>query len=163
MGVLAFSRILEFIDLFKQIKDDNLEFHFAGIGRFFNKAKQAAKDDKRIHIYGRISDEQKEKFFTDLDLFVLPSSDEGFGIPVIEALKVGRPVLIFNDCTLPKEIRKLCYSEDFSVQGILEAIKKTQQDLKNNPDLPNQLTKKVEKYSADNIAEEIIKEYEKML
>ena len=46
-----------------------------------------------------ISDEQKEKFFTDLDLFVLPSSDEGFGIPVIEALKVGRPVLIFNDCT----------------------------------------------------------------
>ena len=155
----ARKRILEFIALFKQIKDPNLEFHFAGIGAYFDKVKEAAKDDKRIKIYGRISDAQKQRFFTDLDVLVVPSKDEGFGIPIIEALKVGRPVLIFNDCTLPKEIRKLCFSEDFTPKGILKGIKKTQTALKN----PKNLSKKAEKYSSNNISKQIIKEYDKLL
>ena len=158
----ARKRILEFIDVFKQIDDPNLEFHFAGIGTYFEKVEQAAKEDKRIKVYGRISDTQKQHFFADLDLLVVPSKDEGFGIPIIEALKVGRPVLIFNDCTLPKEIRKLCFSEDFTPIGIKKGIKKTQTALKSK-NLPRNLSKKVEKYSSNNISKQIIQEYDKLL
>lgn len=158
----ARKRILEFIDVFKQIDDPNLEFHFAGIGTYFEKVKRAAKGDKRIKVYGRISDTQKQHFFADLDLLVVPSKDEGFCIPIIEALKVGRPVLIFNDCTLPKEIRKLCFSEDFTPAGIKKGVKKAKTALKSK-NLPKSLSKKAEKYSSNNISKEIIQEYDKLL
>jgi len=72
---------------------------------------------------------------------------------------VGRPVLIFNDCTLPKEIRKLCFSEDFTPVGIKKGVKKAKTALKN----PKSLSKKAEKYSSNNISKQIIKEYDKLL
>jgi glycosyltransferase involved in cell wall biosynthesis len=50
---------------------------------------------------GYVSEERREQLFRDASLLVLPSLDEGFGIPVLEAMTMGVPVVAANRGALP--------------------------------------------------------------
>lgn len=52
----------------------------------------AAKRD-RIDLLGYISDDEKIRRFQLCDVFVFPSLAEGFGVPVLEAMACGAPVV----------------------------------------------------------------------
>jgi glycosyltransferase involved in cell wall biosynthesis len=56
---------------------------------------------KRIHFAGWVAD--KADFFSSIDLFVLPSRDEPFGIVVIEAARYGIPI-VATRCHGPLDI-----------------------------------------------------------
>lgn len=58
---------------------------------------------KAIVFPGWIEQEDLPAVYSLADLFLFPSHVEGFGIPVVEALKCGTPVIISNDNAL-KEI-----------------------------------------------------------
>lgn len=49
--------------------------------------------DRHIQFLGRVSDEMLSKIYGEADLFVLPSSKEGFGIVYLEAWSRGLPVV----------------------------------------------------------------------
>jgi len=51
---------------------------------------------------GYVPDEQREALYAGARLLVLPSLDEGFGIPVLEAMSAGIPVLVSNRGALPE-------------------------------------------------------------
>ena len=65
-----------------------------------------AKDDKRIKFLGFISDDKLVEFYNSLDLFVFPSVAEGFGLPIVEALACGVPVITFDDAKIPLEVQR---------------------------------------------------------
>jgi glycosyltransferase involved in cell wall biosynthesis len=53
--------------------------------------------DRRIRVIsGRISDEQMARLYCASDAFVSPSKAEGFGLPCIEAIACGVPVIATN-------------------------------------------------------------------
>ena len=54
---------------------------------------KGAKWLKRVHFFGKISDEQKEQEFADCDVFVSPSLYESFGIIFIETMRYAKPVI----------------------------------------------------------------------
>ena len=60
--------------------------------------KENIKD--RVIFTGFISDEELDNLFSMADLFVYPSLYEGFGIPVLEAMNVGTPVVTSNSTAL---------------------------------------------------------------
>jgi glycosyltransferase involved in cell wall biosynthesis len=47
----------------------------------------------RVHFAGRVDDAERDRLLSDCDLFVLPSSNEGFGIVYLEAMAHAKPCL----------------------------------------------------------------------
>jgi glycosyltransferase involved in cell wall biosynthesis len=56
----------------------------------------------RIRHVGYVSDAEREQLFRDASMLVLPSHDEGFGMPVLEAMSIGLPVIAANRGALPE-------------------------------------------------------------
>lgn len=80
--------------------------HIGGDGIYLNKFKELARElgvYSKCKFYGEIGAEEILKFYSSLDVFVLASRDETFGVVVIEAMSCGLPV-IATRCGGPQEI-----------------------------------------------------------
>ncbi len=69
------------------------------------EAVQAAADSPaagRIHLTGYLTDEQLRDWYARAGIFAFPSLDEGFGMPVVEAMAAGIPVIAGNRAALPE-------------------------------------------------------------
>ncbi len=58
--------------------------------------------DPRIHVTGYVSDETLADWYARASIFAFPSLDEGFGMPVLEAMAAGVPVITSNQSALPE-------------------------------------------------------------
>lgn len=56
----------------------------------------------RIHTTGYISDKQIALWYARAGIFAFPSLDEGFGMPALEAMAAGVPVIAGNRSSLPE-------------------------------------------------------------
>lgn len=57
-----------------------------------------------VRYLGYVSDERRRELFESAALFILPSRDEGFGMPVLEAMTAGVPVIVSNRGALPEVV-----------------------------------------------------------
>ncbi len=55
-----------------------------------------------IHVEGYVSSQRLEQLYAQASIFVFPSFDEGFGMPVLEAMARGIPVITSNRSALPE-------------------------------------------------------------
>lgn len=58
----------------------------------------------RVEYRGYVPAEQRESLYKGAQVFVLPSFDEGFGIPALEAMSAGVPVVAANRGALPEVV-----------------------------------------------------------
>jgi len=68
----------------------------------------------RIRITGYVSDEEIGRWYARASIFAFPSLDEGFGMPVLEAMAAGVPVIAGNRSALP-EICRNATGEDVAL------------------------------------------------
>lgn len=57
---------------------------------------------ERVHMTGYVEDKDLARWYRGADLFVLPSLYEGFGLPILEAMTCGTPVLTANRSAMPE-------------------------------------------------------------
>jgi glycosyltransferase involved in cell wall biosynthesis len=55
-----------------------------------------------IRLTGYVPDSELDKLFRRASIFAFPSLDEGFGMPVLEAMARGLPVVTSNRSALPE-------------------------------------------------------------
>ena len=72
-----------------------------GYERIFTLIKKLGLEQEVIY-KGYISEEEKKNLYETAALFAYPSFYEGFGIPVLEAMAHGTPVVTSNNSSLPE-------------------------------------------------------------
>lgn len=66
------------------------------------KEISASAYKNNIFLPGYVTEEEKRKLYSDADIFLFPTFYEGFGIPVLEAMSYGVPVVCSNFSSLPE-------------------------------------------------------------
>lgn len=94
---------------------------------------------KRIKYVGYVSDEELKALYKYAICFVYPSFYEGFGLPPLEAMTCGCPVIVSNTSALPEIFGDAAlYCNPYSSEDIASKI----QQLANNIDLQSSLKQK---------------------
>lgn len=76
-----------------------------------------------VHLLGQISENEKSWYFKNCRAFVFPSTAEGFGLPVAEAMSVGKPLFLSNQTALPEIGGTVAfYFKDFSEAKMQETF-----------------------------------------
>lgn len=87
----------------------NADLLIAGTGRDEAKLRELAGGDERIKFLGFLPDTKLRLFYNSLTALILPSYMEGWGLPAVEAMACGTPVVILADTIIPYEIRERCW------------------------------------------------------
>lgn len=87
------------------IKNYQLVINDAGDETIFrSKARSLGLTDQDIVITGHVADEELVALYNLCKVFVFPSLYEGFGLPVLEAMSCGAPVIASNNSSLPEVV-----------------------------------------------------------
>lgn len=143
------KNIKNLIAAFSRSAIENFSFYIiGGESSAFAKTdlQEIIQKDKRIKLLGRVSDEELLELYSNATLFAYTSFYEGFGIPNIEAMAMGTPVLTSD---IPA-IREVCgdaawYVNPNDVEDISSGISK----LLSSPHLLEELSTKGIKKSKD--------------
>jgi glycosyltransferase involved in cell wall biosynthesis len=80
-----------------------------------------------ITLWGRVDENELDILYKKADIFVFPSSHEGYGMVLIEALSYGLPVVAFNNSAMPYSIKNSfngILASDGNVQDFCYKVKK---------------------------------------
>ncbi len=83
----------------------------------------------RLIFTGAVSENDKQWYMSNCDAFIFPSLAEGFGLPVVEAMHFGKPILLSTKTSLP-EIggNAAYYFENFEPVHMQQILQQSLQD-----------------------------------
>ncbi len=91
--------------------------------KFLAHIKKLGLTTKQVVLTGRVTDEEMLWLYSLTDLFVFPSWHEGFGLPVLEAMYCGAPVIGSDTTSIPEVIGlEDALFNPFDVQSIASKI-----------------------------------------
>jgi glycosyltransferase involved in cell wall biosynthesis len=103
------KNILGLIEAFDQLKQaEKIDHDLVLVGQkgwlYEEIFERIARSPYReaIHHLNYLSDDEVADFYRHADVFVYPSHYEGFGLPVLEAMTLGCPVVCSNNSSLPE-------------------------------------------------------------
>jgi glycosyltransferase involved in cell wall biosynthesis len=118
----------------------------------------------RVKLVGEVSDEQKYYLYQNCAAFVFPSKLEGFGLPVIEAMRVGKPVFCSNLTSLPEVGGAAAYYwENFEPDYMKQVFLAGMADFKQNPAKAESLKQHSQNFIWQKAAQQYLQIYEKIL
>ena len=145
------------VHVFENMKDYNLLI-VGGKNRVYGNLDNNT-NNKNIKFLGRVSDEELINLYTNAEAFIYPSLYEGFGIPPLEAMALGCPVLA-SDIPVLHEVCKeaaLYFNplDEKDIQSCIEAFHHTNDSVKT--DLIKKGYNNIKRFSWIESAKEIIK------
>lgn len=120
-----------------------------------------AEETQRIVRLGFVSNEDLVAIYNLATLFIMPSFYEGFGLPVLEAMSCGCPVITTKKGSLPEIAENAAYYVDPDANSMADGIGEVFFNSKLQKDLSNIGLIQSKKFSWEKTAEETVRVYEK--
>ena len=146
------------------------QIHLVIVGRhteYTDKVEHFIKENKleeRVHIISNVPFDDLPAFYQLAEIFVYPSRFEGFGIPIIEALYSGIPVVAATGSCLeeaggPDSI----YVHPDDIKGMADALKQIYTDPERKKNMIEKGHSFAKRFSEEKQAEEILNIYKKLM
>ena len=118
----------------------------------------------RIEFCGPVGEEAKLEYYTNCTALLFPSLSEGFGLPVVEAMSLGKPVFLSDRTSLP-EIGGIeaYYFKDFEPQTLIDAFAAGIEDFENDPGKPKRMKTWASQFTWEKAATQYLEFYQKLL
>lgn len=125
------------------------------------KAPEMYGVEDRVKFLGFVPSEDLVYLLSGAAAFIQPSLWEGFGIPILEAMACGTPVLVSNVSSLPEVVGDAGLTFDpYSVDQIEQAIRAIVSDKKLREKKSKEGLERVKKFSWDKTAKAVLKVFE---
>ncbi len=112
---------------------------------------------ENVKYAGYISDQELKALYMHALCFVYPSIYEGFGLPPLEAMACGCPVVVSNRTSLPEVCGDAAvYIDPYSVGSLLLAIKKLSYDTGFRDDMIKKGFERAKFFSWKNTADKVL-------
>ncbi|MFQ5796088.1 MAG: glycosyltransferase family 4 protein, partial [Candidatus Bipolaricaulia bacterium] len=131
-----------------------------------DRLKKLAKDSgsmNSVHFMGKIPYEEVNNLHRNADVFVHPSTLESFGLPVLEAMACGAPVIGSNRCSVPEIIGDagLIVDPD-DIEELAKAIYRVLTDQELRERLIQKGYERVKMFTWEKAAEEMLKVFKEI-
>jgi glycosyltransferase involved in cell wall biosynthesis len=127
------------------------------------KAPKKFGVEKKVKFLDFVPDEDMEEFYKHALFFILPSLYEGFGLPVLEAMKYGCPVITSNVSSLPEAGGDAAiYVDPENVDDIASKMKLLMTNEKLRKEMIKKGYKQIKKFSWEKTARETLKTLEEV-
>jgi len=127
-------------------------------------SKECGLDKADLIFTGFVDKSDLIKLYNACSLFIFPSLQEGFGLPALEAMASGAPVLASNTTSLPEvmgEERKHAMFDPYSVDDIHDKMQVILTNKKIREELVSEGTKQAKKFSWETSAIHAVEAIEK--
>jgi len=114
----------------------------------------------RVHFAGYVHDADLPALYGGADLFVFPSLYEGFGLPPLEAMACGTPVVCSNAASLPEVVGDAAVTVDpYDVDALAEAMQRVLADRDLREDLRARGLARARQFTWERTARETLAVY----
>ena len=115
--------------------------------------KLAGSLKDRVHFTGHVNEEQLRQYVSGADLMIFPSLYEGFGLPPLEAMASGTPVVTSETASMPEVCGDAAlYFDPQSIESISEKILQVLKDKNIQADLSQRGIQHARGFSWDKCA-----------
>jgi glycosyltransferase involved in cell wall biosynthesis len=117
----------------------------------------------RLHLVGAITEPEKYWYYNNCTAFVFPSIAEGFGLPVVEAMRLGKPVFLSKLNSLPEVGGDHAfYFENFEKQNMIQTFEQAIPSFENK-ELKQKIIQHSNQFSWETAAKRYIEIYKLMI
>ena len=158
------------LEAYRILRDRGSDLRLVIVGKkgwlyegFFRRLRELGLEDK-ITFTGFVPDADLPAIYSAADLFVFPSLYEGFGLPVLEAMACGAPVVTSNSSSLPEVAGDAALLVDpTSVGDLAEAMNALMQNEDLQRTLKTKGPRQAAKFSWNKAARETLAVYRSVL
>lgn len=152
------------------LKDNDYRLIISGVIQehsYYQTILEEAKRNnvsQRVILTGPVSENDKYWLMKNAAFFLFPSVSEGFGIPVVEAMSLGTPVITSTFTSLPEiSGNEGFYFNSFDPDDMRMTLSKASDEMNNNPDKRNALISRSKMFDWEISAKRYIDVYNSLL
>ncbi len=135
------------------------------VGRLAPDQEKALEDNQILFTRSSgLSDSEMAAKYIDADIVLFPSTFEGFGLPIVEGQKTGRPVITSRLSPMDDTAGAgACLVDPYDSNSIREGVSRVIGDRDYREQLIREGFRNISRFSADTIASQYIECYKKLL